>query len=399
MTRRSLLLNEIILTIMLIVSCADRKSDNEIFIDELMQDYHGNGTFIPGASVLVMCKNVPIIRHSYGFANIEEQTPVTSMTNFRLASLTKQFTAAAILLLAENKNGRLQLDDRIREKWLPTLPEATDAITIRHLLTHTSGLIDYEDVIDVNIDPNYQLSDSDVLNILSLQNRTYFTPPGTRFRYSNGGYALLALIVEQASDKRFANFLDEQIFWPLQMNESVAYENGISTVARRAFGYTSNDSSWIRTDQSQTSAVLGDGGIYSSIDDLAKWDTALYDNRLLSLESLQLAFTPAVRTSDTAIQYGMGWQISGDMVWHSGGTIGSSHIILRFPKRRLTVVVLTNRHLVPPYQAALTIAHRFFFTTECNELYSGSSSFVYRNWKRQIVFCLLIYLLFFIFYY
>jgi len=375
--------------------CTATTSDNEIFVDEIMQDYNDNRTSVPGASVLVIYKDVPIIRRSYGFANIEEQTHVTSVTNFRIASLTKQFTAAAILLLAEEKNRRLQLDDRIREKWLPTLPEATSAITIRHLLTHTSGLIDYEDVIDDNADPNHQLSDSDVLDILSSQNRTYFTPPGTRYRYSNSGYTLLALIVERASEKRFADFLREQIFLPLQMNDTVAYEKEISTIAHRAFGYSNNGSSWIRTDQCQTCAVLGDGGIYSSIDDLAKWDAALYDNRLLSLESLQLALTPAVRTDDPAIQYGMGWQISADMIWHLGETTGFRSVILRFPKRRLTIVVLTNRNSPTPYQTALIIAHRLFFTTECDGLNSDSILGVHH--KKSIVFCFIIYLFFSIF--
>jgi CubicO group peptidase (beta-lactamase class C family) len=370
-------------------------SDNEIFVDEVMQDYNDNRTSVPGASVLVIYKDVPIIRRSYGFANMEEQTHVTSVTNFRIASLTKQFTAAAILLLAEEKNRQLQLDDRIREKWLPTLPEATSAITIRHLLTHTSGLIDYEDVIDDNADPNHQLSDSDVLDILSSQNRTYFTPPGTRYRYSNSGYTLLALIVELASEKRFADFLREQIFLPLQMNDTVAYEKEISTIAHRAFGYSNNGSSWIQTDQCQTCAVLGDGGIYSSIDDLAKWDAALYDNRLLSLESLRLAFTPAVRTDDPAIQYGMGWQISADMIWHLGETTGFRSVILRFPKRRLTIVVLTNRNSPTPYQTALIIAHRLFFTTECDGLNSDSILSVHH--KKSIVFCFIIYLFFSIF--
>lgn len=388
------LFNGFILLMILIVNCTDMKNNNEIFIDELMQDYESNDATVPGASVLVMCKNIPIIRRSYGFSNIEQSTVVTSKTNFRLASLTKQFTATAILLLAEKQTGNLQLDDRIREKWLPTLPEITDTITIRHLLTHTSGLIDYEDVIDNNIDPNYQLSDADVLNILSLQNRTYFSPPGSQYRYSNSGYALLALIVERASKKRFANFLHEHIFVPLQMNGTLAYENGISIVTHRAFGHTYNGSSWIRTDQSQTSAVLGDGGIYSSIEDLAKWDTALYDNRLLSFESLQLAFTPAVRTDEPPIQYGMGWRISGDMLFHSGSTIGFRNIILRFPKQYLTVVILTNRNSPEPYQIALTIAHRFFFATECNTLCSNASLLFF--WKNLLVFCVFIYFSYFI---
>jgi CubicO group peptidase (beta-lactamase class C family) len=389
MTLSLVLFKGVVLTLLLIVSCIGEKNYNEVFVDELMQDYNGNGTLVPGASVLVMCKNIPVVRYSYGFADIDKSTRVTSTTNFRLASLTKQFTAAAILLLAEEKNKALQLDDRIREKWLPELPEATNAITIRHLLSHTSGLINYEDAIDPDIDPNYQLTDFDVLKILALQNRTYFTPPGARFSYSNSGYALLAVIVQRASNKTFANFLRDQIFLPLQMDGTVAYENGISTVINRAFGHSNNGSSWIQTDQCQTSAVLGDGGIYSSIDDLAKWDTALYDDRLLSYESLKLAFTPAIRTNDPAVQYGMGWQISGDMLWHSGSTIGFRNIILRFPKRRLSVVVLTNRNSPEPYQTALTIAHRFFFTSECNESYSGSSTTA--PWKTLVLFWFIIY--------
>ena len=358
------------------IACAYVKNDDELFLNDLMQDYDGNGTDVPGASVLVMCRNTSIIRRSYGFASIEEQTRVSSATNFRLASVTKQFTAAAILLLAENKDNVLQLDDRIREKWLPSLPEVTTEITIRHLLTHTSGLIDYEEVNATDDDPGQQLSDADVLKILSTQNRTYFTPPGSQYRYSNGGYALLALIVEKASGQRFANFLHEHIFQPLQMNGTVAYEKGISTVDNRAFGHSYNGSTWILTDQSRTSAVLGDGGIYSSIDDLAKWDTGLYDDRLLTYESLNLAFTPAVRTDDPGTQYGMGWEISGDMIWHSGSSIGFRNIILRFPKRRLTVVILTNRDVPSPYQAALTVAHRYFFDSRCSTECSGTNSIV-----------------------
>ena len=377
-----------ILALVIVSNYTFAQNDNEIFVDELMQDYGGNGTSVPGASVLVMCKNTPVIRRSYGFARIQPPAGVTSATNFRLASLTKQFTAATILLLAEKKNEKLNLDDRIREKWLPELPEVTNTITIRHLLTHTSGLMDYEDVLEIDDDPDQQLTDADVLGILSTQNRTYFSPPGSQYRYSNSGYALLALIVERASEKRFAIFLHEQIFVPLQMDGTVAYEKNISTVVYRAFGHTWNESSWILTDQSRTSAVLGDGGIYSSIDDLAKWDTALYDDRLLSLESLKLAFTPAVRTDEPATEYGMGWFISGDMIWHSGESIGFRNIILRFPKQRLTVVVLTNRNELSPYQIALTIAHRFLFTAECNTPCSKAN--LSANWKSSIIFFLVI---------
>lgn len=319
-------------------------------VDALMREYDGA---VPGASVLVIRDGETVVRRSYGLANVEENVKATPATNYRLASVTKQFTAAAILLLVED--GRLQLDERART-WLPSLPDAAGAVTIRHLLTHTSGLIDYEDVIPDGT--TTQLRDADVLRLLESEHRTYFAP-GTSYRYSNSGYALLALIVERASGQTFATFLRDRIFAPLGMRHTVAHEEGVSIVANRAFGYSRADGSWKRTDQSLTSAVLGDGGIYSSIDDLAKWDAALYDDRLLRPESLRLAFTSATPTDEPDVQYGFGWRITGDTLWHSGETIGFRNVIVRDPKRRLTVVLLTNRNEKPPYRTALAIAELF----------------------------------------
>jgi CubicO group peptidase (beta-lactamase class C family) len=309
-------------------------------VDALLSDYAGDA---PGASVLVLRDGEPVVRASYGLADLEAGTPTTPETNYRLASMTKQFTAAAVLLLAED--GSLTLDDRARE-WLPSLPQAADEVTIRHLLTHTSGLIDYEDVIPRTFIA--QLHDADVLRLLETQDRTYF-PPGTDYRYSNSGYALLARIVQGASGKTFPAFLRERIFQPLGMTGTVAHEEGISTVNHRAFGYTEWEGWWNLTDQDPTSAVLGDGGIYSSIDDLAKWDAALYDSRLLQPSSLQQAFTPATKTNDPRVQYGYGWRITGETLWHSGESIGFRNVIVRYPKRHMTVVVLTNRNEPEPY--------------------------------------------------
>ena len=319
-------------------------------IDALMRDYDGA---VPGASVLVIRNGSPVVRRAYGLSDVEARTAATPATNYRLASLTKQFTAAAILLLAED--GRLRLDDGARV-WLPSLPEAVDAVTIRHLLTHTSGLIDYEDVIPAGT--TVQLRDADVLRLLESQRRTYFAP-GTSDRYSNSGYALLALIVERASGQSFASFLRQRIFVPLGMLNSVAYEQGISTVANRAFGYSATNDGWSRTDQRLTSAVLGDGGIYSSIDDLARWDAALYDERLLRRESLRQAFSPSTKTDKPDVAYGFGWRITGETLWHSGETIGFRNVIVRYPQRRITVVVLTNRNAPEPYRTALAIARLF----------------------------------------
>jgi CubicO group peptidase (beta-lactamase class C family) len=318
-------------------------------VDALLRDYTGD---VPGAAVLVMRDGEPLVRAAYGLADMETRTPATPTTNYRLASVTKQFTAAAILLLAED--GRLKLEDRAR-KWLPSLPRAAEPVTIRHLLTHTSGLIDYEDVIPEGFKP--QLHDADVLRLLESQDRTYFHP-GRDYRYSNSGYALLALVVERVSGRTFATFLRERIFQPLGMSNTVAHEEGISTVSNRAFGYTQEQGRWSRTDQSQTSAVLGDGGIYSSIDDLARWDTALYDGRLLRPASLQAAFSPATPTDDPELEYGFGWRITGETLWHSGETVGFRNVIVRYPKKKLTVVVLTNRNEPEPYRLALEIARK-----------------------------------------
>jgi CubicO group peptidase (beta-lactamase class C family) len=316
-------------------------------VDALLRDYAGD---VPGAAVLVLRDGRPVVRASYGLADLETGTPATPETNYRLASMTKQFTAASILLLAED--ARLTLDDRAHT-WLPSLPKAAETVTIRHLLTHTSGLIDYEDVIPESFAG--QVHDADVLRLLETQDRTYFRP-GTGYRYSNSGYALLALIVQRASGKTFAKLLRERIFQPLAMDYTVAHQEGISTVNNRAFGYTQEDGRWNRTDQDPTSAVLGDGGIYSSIDDLAKWDAALYDGSLLQPSSLRAAFTPATRTDDPETEYGYGWRITGETLWHSGESVGFRNVIVRYPKRHMTVVVLTNRNEPEPYQLALEIA-------------------------------------------
>lgn len=350
--RSSVIVSAVILTVL--CGCAH----NEVrmkSVDALMEHYAGD---VPGASLLVVRDGKPVVRKSYGFANVEEHAAATPATNYRLASVTKQFTAASILLLAED--GKLQLDDSIRRS-LPTLPKVAESMTIRHVLSHMSGLIDYEDVIPG--DMTEQLHDADVLQILESQDRTYF-PPGTSYRYSNSGYALLALIVGKASGKSFASFLQERIFAPLGMNDTVAYEEGISAVPNRAYGYSEENGSWQRTDQSQTSAVLGDGGIYSSIDDLAKWDAALYDDRLLSAKSRELAFRPVTDTDDVAVRYAMGWrvteeQIGGTTLWHSGESIGFRNVIIRYPQQRFTVILLTNRNDPEPYQTARAIARVF----------------------------------------
>ena len=320
-------------------------------IDDLMHAYRGA---VPGACLAVLQDGVPILKRAYGFADMEARVAATPATNYRLASMSKQFTSAAVLLLAEE--GRLSIDDPIR-RWLPTLPDAADGMIVRHLLTHTSGLIDYEDVIPQ--EQSLQLRDADVLRLLQGKNRRHFQP-GAQYRYSNSGYALLALIVERASAERYAEFLRKRIFRPLGMQSTVAFEAGLSAIAHRAYGYSAAAAGdWLRTDQSLTSATLGDGGIYSSVDDLAKWDAALSGDGLLRPASLRLAFRPWVGTDDPQTQYGFGWRITADTRWHSGESLGFRNVIVRYLEHRLTILVLTNRNEPVPYAAAIAIAREF----------------------------------------
>ncbi len=314
-------------------------------LDSLFHDYSGD---VPGASVIVIRRGKVVFRKAYGMANLEERIAATSDTHYRLASVTKQFTAAAILTLADQK--KLSIDDPIR-RWLPSLPPYADAITIRHLLTHTSGLIDYEDVIPSGT--TKQLKDAGVLRLLETQTSTYFAP-GTSYRYSNSGYALLALIVEKASGQRFADFLHDRIFAPLGMKTTVAHEEGISTVVHRAYGYSREGERWKRTDQSLTSAVLGDGGIYTSVDELVKWIRALESGRFAE------AWVPRVDTDVKGVRYGFGWRIGEHdgrrVVSHTGESIGFRNALVRFPDEHLAVIVLTNRDEGRAYDLAVRVA-------------------------------------------
>ena len=363
-------------------------------VDARLARYTGQ---VPGAALLVLRDGEAVVRRGVGLADLEAATPVTPATNFRLASLSKQFTAAAVLLLAED--GRLRLDDPVH-RWLPALPASAEGVSLHHLLSHTSGLYDYEDLMAADFVG--QVHDADVLCLLATGlpctaeaavpaaagerfvadaaakppasratppdagagtaiGEPYFAP-GSAYRYSNGAYALLALVVERASGLAYPRFLRERIFAPLGMEGSLALVEGLNTVPRRAFGHSATDKGWRRSDQSSTSAVLGDGGIYASIDDLAKWDAALYDDRLLSDASRTLAFSAQTRTPTgeaNVAAYGYGWRLDEGLMWHSGETMGFRNVILRWPAQRLTVVLLSNRDDPEPWADARAIGEAF----------------------------------------
>ena len=320
--------------------------------NQLMQKYTGD---VPGASLLVIKDGKRLLDRGYGMADLERHAAASSATDYRLASVTKQFTAAAILLLAQD--GKLKLDDSIRH-WLPTLPAFTDKVTLSELLCHTGGLLDYEDLIPPGT--TRQLNDGDVLRMIAATTHGYF-PPGSAYRYSNTGFVLLGLVVEKASGMTLQDFLARRIFQPLHMDHTLLYVHDDKTVPNRAYGYSETNGQWLRTDQDLTSATRGDGGIYSNIDDLAKWDAALYDNRLLSDASRKLAFSPHAKVVGEPYEadYGYGWRITGDTLWHSGESIGFRNVIVRWPKQHLTVILLSNRNDPEPYRTVLAIAEPF----------------------------------------
>jgi CubicO group peptidase (beta-lactamase class C family) len=320
--------------ILLVVGCAGEQVDrigNDV--DGIFANYSGEG--MPGAAVMVIHNGRPVLQRGYGLADIDRDLAVTSATNFRLASLTKQFTAMCVLMLVDR--GELGLDETINDVF-PDFPDYGRRITIRNLLQHTSGLIDYEDFVPD--DSPVQVTDRGVLDIMRQQNGVYFEP-GTEFRYSNSAYAVLAMMVEKKSGVPFAEFLHSNIFQPLGMTGTVAYQEGISSVINRAYGYTVDESGVSGSDQSPWSAVLGDGGIYSSLNDLFKWDQALYTEQLIPSRLFELALTPNLE------HYGFGWRIDEfrgyRRMQHSGSTSGFRNFIQRFPEQRLTVIALTNR--------------------------------------------------------
>ncbi len=323
----------------------------------------------PGAAVLVLEKGKVVFERGYGITDLRTRHAIDASTNFRLASCTKQFTAMAIMLLVHD--GKLRYDESLTEVF-PEFPTYGKKITIRNLLNHTSGLLDYEELMQpqpgVPEDKLRQIHDADVLGLLERQKKTKFAP-GTHWDYSNSGYVVLAMVVEKASGKSFGEFLRERIFSPLGMTNTIAYEKGKNEVMNRAYGHTRRGGNWAQNDQSDTSATLGDGGVYSSLDDLAKWDRALSEHTLLSEAEMRLAWTPvkvadgSVREPDgTPAAYGFGWFLNPyhghARMWHYGETVGFRTTIQRFAG--VTVIVLANRDDLVPADLAKRIADLYF---------------------------------------
>lgn len=309
-----------------------------------------------------------------GIANLETGEQIDSLTNFRMASVSKQFTALAVFLL--EANGQLKLTDKIR-KYLPTLPEETASVEVQHLLNHSSGLVDYENYIPEN--QKEQLSDRSVLELISRIDSVYF-PAGRQFRYSNTGYCLLALLVEQVSGKSYADFMRDEVFRELDMKHSEIMVPG-AQVRNRAFGYHLENGKFTFADQSITSATKGDGGVYTSAYDYARGSTSLIYALQLA-EGLVTEYPNLFMEVQPGIRYGFGFffgmdQHGDQVLFHSGESTGFHNVVLNFPNKKLTISAFSNRddlQIAPFFQDVLQILEIDIQGIGTNDLFTWLSN-------------------------
>ncbi len=314
---------------------------------------------IPGVSLAVVKDGQIILAKGYGYANLEHQVRVKPETIFQSGSMGKQFTATAVMMLVEE--GKINLDERI-SKYLGDVPETWRDITVRHLLTHTAGLTDYPDDFDFRRD----YTEDELLK--RAQAITPAFKPGEKWQYSNLGYVTLGILIHKVSGKFYGDLLQERIFKPLGMTTARIISEA-DIIPNRAAGYhfvknELKNQDWV----SPTLNTTADGALYFTVLDLAKWDGALYSEKLLKKSSLDQMWTPVRLNNNRTTDYGFGWslsQINGHrIIEHGGAWQGFTSYIARYADDKLTVIVLDNlaggncgkiaRHVAAIYNPELT---------------------------------------------
>ncbi|MFZ6014506.1 MAG: serine hydrolase [Bacteroidota bacterium] len=338
-------------------------------IDEFMKAEVAVNKF--NGNVLVEKQGKVIYQKAFGYRNYDTQEKLDNNSMFELASVSKQFTAMSILILKEK--GKLKLTDSLR-KFFPELPYHN--ITVQHLLTHTSGLPDYMNAMVPKWDHKKIAFNNDVIKFLAAEKIPIDFKPGQKFEYSNTGYQLLASIVEKVSGQTFQDFLQQNIFKPLDMQRSRIYNTRRSTkevIPNYAYGYTYSDSlkKYILPDVLPERDIVifldgiqGDGVVNSTTGDLLKWTHALKGNKLLSAATQQAMFSPqSVIDSATKFSYGygvfMGENRHGKFISHSGGWPGYITNVVLYPKEGVTLIVLSNNESNSP-AVTNTLAHIAF---------------------------------------
>jgi CubicO group peptidase (beta-lactamase class C family) len=310
---------------------------------------------IPGVSLAVLRRGKVILLKSYGLANIELQVPVKPSTIFQSGSMGKQFTAAAVMILAQEN--KLSLDDKI-SKYFPDAPPAWKDITIYHLLTHTSGMGDYPSEIDLRRD----YTEDELFE--SFKKAPLDFAPGSSWNYSNIGYATLGFLIRKVTGKYYGDFLQERIFKPLGMTTARIISEA-DIVPNRADGYRLvngqlKNQAWVSPSMNSTA----DGSLYLSILDLAKWDAALYSNQPLTDLSRQRIWAPAKLADGTTRDYGFGWHLAAlhgrRLAFHGGAWQGFKTFIVRFLDTELTLIFLANSWETRDFKFARGLAASFY---------------------------------------
>lgn len=312
--------------------------DPAAYVDSLVKELSSQDQ--PGVAVLVSRGGKVLFSKGYGLANVEDKVPVTNKTKFRIGSVTKQFTAASILKLQEE--GKLSVKDTL-DKFIPDYPRG-DEVTLHHLLTHTSGIKSYTSRPDFLEKVKTVIEPDDL--IASFKKDKFDFDPGTKWAYCNSGYFLLGHIVGKVSGKPYGEYLQENFFEPLEMKSSGIHRPDLG-LEHEASGYSFVDDKFEDALNWHMSHAGAAGAIYSTVEDLQRWNEGVFGGKVLQEESLAAAFTKAeVKDGDNALDYGYGWMMGKqrgmDTISHGGGLQGFSSYLTRFPEQDLTVAVLHN---------------------------------------------------------
>jgi CubicO group peptidase (beta-lactamase class C family) len=338
-TRNTKLLALSVMSTLLVAgsACADNRQATENLLDDYFSVFTTENE--PGVAVMLIQNGEIRLQKCFGLANLEDNTLISADTAFRLASVSKQFAAMAIMILEEE--GKLAYDDPIA-KFIPELAPYGD-VTIRHLLQHTGGLPDYYPVIDTSAG---MPTNAEAATVLGQMASPLFNA-GQRYEYSNPGYDMLGPIVEAASGVPFVRFVEERIFEPAGMKSSVVHDHTLPAIQNRATGYDPAPEGFALNDADPLNGIVGSGGIYTTLNDMYRWDQALYSDVLVSQDTLDLAYSPAHTNSGEVINYGFGWRLDEfeghKRVRHGGSWVGFRTHIARIPELRFTIVMLSNR--------------------------------------------------------
>lgn len=320
-------------------------------VDKLFAEW--DSTVSPGAALAIIQDGKIIYERGYGMANLEHNVPITPTSVFRIGSTSKQFTASCIAILA--LQGKLSLDDDIR-KYLPELPKYEKPITVRHLVHHTSGIRDYLTLGSIAaLTENHFFTPEDSVELLARQKGLNFLP-GEEYLYSNSGYFLMGVIVERVSGQSLPDFAQEHIFEPLGMKNTQFYDDHTRVVKNRAAGYSPTKEGF-RIDMTTLDHV-GDGGVFTTVEDLFLWDQVFYKYKL-GKELMELIQTPGGLNNGEKLDYAFGLRISDykglKRVSHSGGFAGFRAQMARFPEQKFTVICLANLGTFNPSRLCMQI--------------------------------------------